>query len=129
MTTNQAKSRRGKNLVSFKDVQLAYLLEGIESVGRLWATGTLSKATVRKALKKLRDSGENVEQFDSWMLNTIGPIGRGRSGPTPGETRSYKTQQIKAGGPFLRLPLDSIGVHKGDPVRVAFDADSIVVQR
>jgi len=119
--------KKRRILVSYKDIQLAFLLEGIKAVERLWATGNVSKATLRRALKKLHDAGENVAELERWVSDSIGPIGRGRAAPQSGETRSYKAQQIKDGGPFLRLPLDSLGIQKGRVLRVTFEDDRIVV--
>ncbi len=119
-----------RTLVSYKDVQLAYLLEGVSAVERQWQTGNVSKATIRRAVKRLQESDEDVAEFERWVAANIGPIGRGRSSPQPGETRSYKVQQLQnGGGPFLRLPIDSLGVKKEDIVRVQFDKDQIVVTR
>jgi len=119
--------KKRRVLVSYKDIQLAFLLEGIKAVERLWATGNVSKATLRRALKKLHDAGENVADLERWVADSIGPVGRGRAAPQKGETRSYKAQQIKDGGPFLRLPLDSLGIQKGRVLRVTFEDDRIVV--
>lgn len=125
MTANKKRT-----LISFKDVQLAYLLEGVDAVERQWQTGNVSKTTLRRAVKKLQESNEDVGELERWVAEHIGPIGRGRSSPMPGETRSYKVQQLnKGGGPFLRLPLDSLGVKREGIVRVHFDKDQIVVTR
>ena len=118
-----------RNLVSFKDVQIAYLTEGIAGVESLVNRGEVSKPTIRRALKKLQEAGRSPAELERWVAERVGPIGRGRSAPTPGETRSYKVQQIKNTGPFLRLPLDSLEIEKGGVVRVQFEDGRIVVTR
>lgn len=124
-----AARKKKRTLVSYKDVQLAYLLEGVEAVERQWKRGNVSKSTIRRAVKKLQESNEDVAELERWVAEHIGPIGRGRSAPQAGETRSYKAQQIGTGGPFLRLPLDSLGIHKGNVVRVQFEGERIVVTK
>ena len=125
-----ATKRKKRTLVSYKDVQLAYLLDGIGAVERLWRDGSVSKPTIRRAVKKLQESHEDVTELERWVAENIGPIGRGRAAPQAGETRTYKAQQIKSGGgPFLRLPLDPLGVARGKSVRVSFERDRIVVTR
>lgn len=126
MSTENTASR---TLVSFKDVQLAYLMDGISAVQGLVDSKKASKSTVRRALKKLQESGRDVSSLERWVAEHVGPIGRGRAAPLPGETRSYKAQQIKNSGPFLRLPLDALGVGKGSVIRVNFENDRIVVTR
>ena len=124
-----ARKSKKRTLVSYKDVQLAFLLDGVPAVERQWSNGNVSKQTIRRAVKKLQESDEDVAELERWVAEHIGPIGLGRSAPQPGETRSYKAQQIKNGGPFLRLPLDSLGVRKGKIVRVLFEKDRIVVTK
>lgn len=127
---DEENGSRRRTLVSYKDVQLAYLLDGVAAVERQWCAGHVSKATIRRAVKKLQDSNEDVAELERWVAANIGPIGRGRAAPQPGETRSYKVQQLQnGGGPFLRLPIDSLGVKKEDVVRVQFEKDQIIVTR
>jgi hypothetical protein len=91
--------------------------------------GRASKATIRRALRELEASGRNVEPLERWVTEHLGGSGRGRSAPSPGETRSYKAQQVKTGGPFLRLPLDVLGVKKAGVIRVRFERDQIIVAK
>jgi hypothetical protein len=118
-----------RNLVSFKDVQIAYLMEGVTGVQHLMEQGKVSKPTIRRALRKFHEQGNTPAEFERWVAEKVGPIGRGRSAPSVGETRSYKVQQIKNTGPFLRLPLDSLGIKKGGVVRVKFEDGKIVVSK
>ena len=125
-----ATKKKKRTLVSYKDVQLEYLLHGVPAVEKLWKAGNVSKSTVRRAVKKLQESNEDVGKLERWVAENIGPIGRGRSAPQPGETRTYKAQQLAGGGgPFLRLPLDSLGVARGAVVRAEFTEDKIIVSK
>jgi hypothetical protein len=123
------KSMDDRNLVSFKDVQIAYLMAGVDGVEKLMEQGQVSKPTIRRALRKFHETGNAPVDFERWVAERVGPIGRGRSAPSTGETRSYKVQQIKNTGPFLRLPLDSLDILKGGVVRVRFEDDHIVVTK
>jgi hypothetical protein len=128
-TNHQVNTQTRRNTVSFKDVQISYLMDGVRGVQRLVTDGQASKSTVRRALVDLKAGGRDVKELEAWVANHIGAPGRGRSAPVIGETRAYKAQQVKTGGPFLRLPLDVLGVEKGGVVRVRFDDDQIVVER
>lgn len=123
------ENKNKRKLVSYKDIQIAYLMDGIEGVKKIWDSGNASKATVRRAVKLLQGTSSDTTELERWLTDAIGAVGRGRTAPKPGETRSYKAQQIKNGSPFLRLPLDSLGVEKGGTVRVRFDDDRIIITR
>lgn len=120
------KTKR-RTLASFKDVQLAYLMEGVPAVAALVRDDRASPTTVRRALKMLQESGSDVAALERWVATNIGPIGRSRSAPGVGEVRSYKVQQVKGSGPFLRLPLDCLGVEKGGVIWVQFEGERIIV--
>ena len=124
MTTDQSSKRK---LISHKDIQLTYLLNGTEAVAKQWQSGNVSRSTLRRAVSKLRQSSEDTSELERWVSQTLGPSGRGRAAPRVGEVRSYKAQQLKEGSPFLRLPLDSLGATKGQDVQVAFQDGKIVV--
>ncbi|MCP4500253.1 MAG: hypothetical protein GY822_09870 [Deltaproteobacteria bacterium] len=116
-------------LISHKDLQIAFLLEGVDGVQKKYDTGNVSKATLRRTIKSLADSGKDAADLERWYAENFGTLGRGRGAPTPGESRSYKVQQIRRSGPFLRLPLDSLGVKKGDTVRVKFEDNTIGIEK
>ena len=118
-----------RRLVSFKDVQLAYLTEGISAVESMVAEGTVSKDTLRRALRRFHEQGRADDEFERFVAERAGPIGRGRTPPAVGETRSYKVQQIKGTGPFLRIPVDSLDVAKGGVVRVRFEDERILLSK
>ena len=124
-----AKKREKRSTVSFKDVQIAYLMNGVSAIEGLMKGGRVSKPTVRRALQQLEASGRNVEPLERWVTENLGGSGRGRSPPTSGDTRSYKAQQVKTGGPFLRLPLDVLGVKKAGEIRVRFESGQIIVTK
>lgn len=134
MATKKAEVKESKKankrpVSSFKDVQIAYLMGGVDAVNDLLKGNKASKSTIRRALRDLQSSGKDVDAFERWVIENVGALGRGRSAPSSGEVRTYKAQQVKAGGPFLRLPLDVLGIQKGGVIRVRFDADQIVVTK
>jgi hypothetical protein len=158
---NNAKGKNGEKKeraprtagASFKDVQLAYLTQGIEGVEGLWDAGKVKKATIRRAFKKLAENEYEAGDFAKWIVEKFGALSRGRTAPKPGETRSYKAQGFrqrtklkdengndvlgKDGKPeykisetesiFFRCPLESLGATKGTPLYVAFGEDTIVI--
>ena len=131
VATKKKREKREKRNVSFKDVQIAYLMGGVGEIERLVKDGRVSKPSIRRALTELAASGRNVEPLERWVDEQFGAAGsgRGRTAASAGDSRTYKAQQIGSGGAFLRLPLEVLGVKKGGTVRVRFERDSIVVSR
>lgn len=123
------KSASKRTVVSFKDVQIAYLLDGISGVEKLVSNRKSAGAVIRRALRELKQQGRSVDALEAYVGEKFGSGGRGRSMPDVGEERKYKAQQIKTGGAFLRLPLTPLGVKKGGSVRVRFESDRIVVTK
>jgi hypothetical protein len=124
-----ARIRKKRSTVSFKDVQIAYLLNGICSIEELHSHGKASTTTIRRALVHLRSGGREVSQFESWVNDNLIIGIRGRAAPKAGQERVYRAQQIKTSGPFLRLPLAALKVLKGDDVQVSFEQEQIIVKR
>ena len=123
------KSSNKRSIVSFKDLQIAYLLDGIGGVEKLVAGRKNAGAILKRVLKEMSDQGRNVETLQAYVSERYGTSGRGRAMPNVGEERKYKAQQIGDGGTFLRLPLTPIGVKKGGVVKVRFEADRVIVTR
>ncbi len=123
------KAAQKRQVVSFKDVQIAFLLDGISGVEKLVAGKKNAGPMLRRALAGLKAQGRNVDTLEAFIDAKHATAGRGRSMPNVGEERRYKAQQIGQGGSFLRLPLTPIGVKKGGVVKVRFEADRVIVTR
>jgi len=123
------QSRRKRSTLSFKDIQIAYLMNGVNSVEKLHKDGKASTATIRRALSHLRTGGREVGGLEKWIHDNLGIGVRGRAAPQPGQERVYRAQQIKTSGPFLRLPLGALEIGKGETVTVCFEDDRIVVKK
>ncbi len=120
--------RAGKRL-SYKDLQIAYLSDGVNAVEKLLKDGKVSRGAVRKALDALRQQGAAAATLDDFVKTHIGQGRRGRSAPLVGTDRTYRAQKLNTGSPFLRLPLEALGVKKGGLVTVRFERDRIVVTK
>jgi hypothetical protein len=125
---NKASARTLKRL-SYKDVQIAYLQDGVPAVEKLLKDGRTNKAAVRKALEALRELGAAAATLDDFVRAQLGNDRRGRAAPLVGSERTYRAQQLETGSPFLRLPLKTLGVKKGSLLTVRFDRDQIIVSR
>jgi hypothetical protein len=116
-------------LASFKDLSLAFLSSGLDGIRELSA----SKSTHKKAIQYLKETGRDVADYESYLAdvsvtrNGAPNSGRGRPAPKVGSSRIYKAQKAPNTGPFIRLPLETIGCDKGQSVRVEFESDRIVV--
>lgn len=123
------QSRRKRSTLSFKDVQIAYLMNGVPSIEKLHKDGKASTSTIRRALSHLRSGGREVTTLESWIQENLGIGVRGRAAPQAGQERVYRAQQIKTSGPFLRLPLSALSINKGEVVSVHFEKDRIIVKK
>ncbi|MBH1988651.1 MAG: hypothetical protein I8H72_01285 [Myxococcaceae bacterium] len=126
MIAEKTKSKR--KLVSFKDVQIAYLVGDMDGVNKLLKDRKNTVVLLKKTLKELKAAGRKTESLEAYIAAHYEPGARGRSIPSLGQERLYKAQRIHAGGPFLRLPLTPLGTDKGGVVIVRFEPDQIVVR-
>src|SRR3989338_6047528 len=124
-----AKQRKKCFIVSFKDIQIAYLMDGITSIAKFHKEGQASNITIRRAFSNLKEGGSEVATLEKWIRENLGTGIRGRAAPQAGQERVYRAQQIKTSGPFLRLPLSALSVNKGEVVSVRFEKDRIVVKK
>lgn len=122
-------SRRKRSTLSFKDVQIAYLMNGISSIEKLHKDGKASTATIRRALTQLKGGTKEIATLEKWISENLGTGVRGRAAPQAGQERIYRAQQIKTSGPFLRLPLSALSIGKGEVVTVVFEENRIVVKK
>lgn len=132
VTTTAETQKSKRPSTTHKDVQNAFHEGGVEEVRRLYAENLVSAVVISRAANEL--ASRNVEGVSALneLVSEIAPKHAGRRGkqaPTVGETRGYKAQAVKNSGPFMRLPLDTLGIGKGDKVNVKFDNDQIVVTR
>lgn len=124
MTKNNTKKSVKRN--NFKDVQLAYIIDGIEGVTKL--SPVPGKKTLLQAINGLDAKGMEVgDLIEFTALNYPGGNGRGRASIQVGDSRTYKVQAVKDGAVFLRLPLSTLNVEKGDTISVSFELGRIVV--
>ncbi|MEM7494561.1 MAG: hypothetical protein AAF471_00135 [Myxococcota bacterium] len=121
-------SSKKRSLVSFKDCQIAYLLEGVTGLKRLVQGRKNAGPILRRTLKELREAGRKTDALEKFIAETYPAGTRGRSSPMVWQKRRYKAQQLSEGDAFLRLPLGPLGTLKGDLVTVSFEPNRIVVQ-
>ena len=123
------KNRKKRSTISYKDIQISYLVDGIESISKLHKEGLVRRIALRRALQNLKTTGLEAGSFEQWILENLGGGTRGRRAPMPEQERTYRVQQIKKSGPFLRLPLGALQVEKGEVLSVNFQNDQIVVKK
>ncbi|MEI6791214.1 MAG: hypothetical protein WCK42_08545 [Myxococcaceae bacterium] len=121
----QIKQRR--KTISFKDLQIAYLKDGIRSIADLYKKNQISKAAIRRAFDALQQTKSEVTSFKKWIHENLKSGPRGRPTPASGQERSYRAQEVQKGKPFLRLPLNALQIQKGQVISVTFAEDKIIV--
>lgn len=123
------KTRKKRSTFSFKDVEILYLVEGLNPIINLHKEKKVSPATIRRAVTALRSVGKSGSSLENWVSENLRVGNRGRAAPKIGQERVYRAQQINESGPFLRLPLGAIKANKGEPLAVSFENDCIVVKK
>lgn len=123
------KSAAARRALSYKDLQIIYLTDGVSAIERLLKEGRASKTAVRRALDAFQDQGAQAAALEDYVKTHVGQGRRGRSAPLVGQERVYKAQKLNTGSTFLRLPLEALGVQKGGVVKVRFERDRIVVTK
>lgn len=127
--TRTKKPKKPSNKLSYKDVCLRFLVEGTSALQDMQEKKELSAGVARRALRHLSEEfPTRAGPFEGWLSENFPMKGRGRAEPAEGEVRVYKAQKIATGGPFLRLPLNPLGVKKGDKIRVRFEKDRVVAE-
>ncbi len=123
------KTRKRRTTLSFKDVEILYLVEGLSPIIKLYSEKKVSPATIRRAVLALRSVGKMESSLENWVSEYLRVGSRGRAAPKVGQERVYRAQQINESGPFLRLPLGALQASKGDALFVSFENDRIVVKK
>lgn len=121
------KIKQRRKTISFKDLQIAYLKDGIRSISDLYKENQISKAAIRRAFDALQQTNSEVTSFKKWIHENFKSGPRGRATPGSGQERSYRAQEVHKGKPFLRLPLNALQIQKGQIISVTFGKDKIVV--
>lgn len=85
---------------------------------------------LRKALKGEEKMLEVLEKYrEAQGFAAFGEgRGAGRKLPEIGETHKCKVQQGKTGGPYLRVPANTLGLEKGDYAEVTFNKGSVTAK-
>lgn len=118
-------------MVSFKDVSMSFLMNGIEGVEALAKSlgKPISEEVLRAAINGMK--GVNTlalqEYTDALHGEKSAPGQRGRAAPKLGDVKSYKTQKLDKGHAFLHLPLGPLTDDKGVQVNVTYEAGRIVI--
>jgi len=109
---------------SYKDVAFAHVTSGMDAVRKMTDDNTLSRSVLENALANLVDAKQDVAEFAAFIVETHGAKGekRGVTPPQNGDSRQYKAQQVKDGAVHARIPLNTLGLEKGELVDATFCA-------
>ena len=125
----KAAAHTNPTRLSFKDVEIAFLQDGVDGVKKLLGKSSDARGLLSRAIEDLKAKGHKPATLEAFAGDAFPRRGRGRSEPRVGDEQTYKAQEIGHGGAFLRLPLRPIGVKKGAVLTVRFEAERIIVMR
>jgi len=109
-----------------KDVQILYLSHGAAAVEDLLRKDKVKILTVRRALDGLKENGVEAAPLEELLRKMYV---RGPPTPVSGTARTYRVQQTARTLPFIRIPLNVLGVGKSDEVTVRFEDGVITITK
>lgn len=129
----EAKNGKGtkgngkKEKITYKDVVIMFLAEGLGLVQKLVETGKVSSSAVHRAAEDLKAQFPDRADLLTKYADSVAPAdrGRGRVAAKIGDERDYKAQKIGGNEAFIRLPLGVLEVKKGQLITVRFAADRL----
>jgi hypothetical protein len=117
-----------KTRITNKDLQVAYLVNGVAGVQAMTADNVPAKLTFQAAIDSLESLGQEVAPLVAFMeTHYSSDPGAPRTAPQNGETRTYKVGQPRDGAPKVNIPLNTLNAAKGDNVNVSFENGKIVI--
>ena len=129
-TSNTRKPR-----VTYNDVLVTYMLQGVDAVSRQLIDHTNPVKCLDDAMEKIREGDATRDLSDLEDLRERFAAGRtnGRRGASPlvvGGSKTYSTQQVgEAGDLFIRLPVSLLVSAKGEGVEVIANDDGTFTVR
>ena len=125
-------AKKSRTRYTIPTLTLEYLIHGAQVFEDALSAGTTTWATIKNSIKSLEKvNPEKAKEARQWVSQNEPekPAGKGRTAPQSGETRTYSVQQLnKAGGRFIRLPVDLLSKAKGDNVIVEYHDNKIVIR-
>lgn len=119
-----------KNPVTHKDVTLMYMIQGINAVEDLLVNHSKPVDVLERVIENLngseKDTGDLTALKNLFAAAQASPGVRGRKPAQIGDSRVYTVQQVSDGECFIRLPLATLRLKKGDKVNVMFKDKEIV---
>jgi len=118
-----------KSVVNAKDIIVALMCNGIEGVTNLFNTKGFTVATLDSAIDTLSgtEHGASLASFRDANFEKSNGV-RGRKAAAVGDVRRYSVQEVKDTGVFIKLPVELLGLVKGDDAEVTFSDGRIVVR-
>ena len=117
-----------KTRITNKDLQVAYLVNGVAGVQAMTSDNVPAKITFQTAIDSLEKLGQEVDPLIAYMeTHYSSDTGALRTAPQNGETRTYKVGQPRDGAPKVSIPLNTLNAAKGDNVNVSFENGKIVI--
>lgn len=90
------------------ELQLTLAKNGIEQVAAEWDEGLYSVRTVRNAMKKMKELGDDTSVLETWAASVGIMLKRGPPRPKIGEEREYIVRQDRGRQPWAMVPLSTI---------------------
>ncbi len=117
--------------ITSKDIEIAFLINNIDGVKDLFeGNKTPGKKVLNTAVESLEGNGLDVDDLAAYSASLYPSSGKGRGKQQPmvGDIREYSVQKVKKSAPFIRLPLSTLNVSRGEMVNVMFENGEIRVQ-
>lgn len=128
--SNQNNTRKSR--VTKHDVLTTFLLSGVDDVMAMLEGHSNPGKCIDDAVELIQQKNSKADVSELQQLRETfrsSGAGRGAVGLASAGEKLYIAQQVKDGVPFIRLPLDALGVQKGQKVRARLAADGTIEVR
>lgn len=117
--------------INHKDLTIAFLSGGTQNVLDEIKKHQPSDPgmMLRKASVALSHMGQDTQELERIIAEKFPPKSAGQRGRKPvsnGETRTFKVQDVN-GQKFIRLPVSTMHLDKGDEINVKFNSSNEIV--
>lgn len=116
-----------KTKITYQNLAVAYLVNGVDSVAAMLTDHTAPVATLDRTLEHLGTQGASdladLRALRDRIASSRSTGQRGAKSLADAGEKFYSVQQVGEGDLFIRLPVSLLVDRKGAQVRVAWDAD------
>ena len=128
---NAVSQNTRKKIVTHKDLTLQYMMNGIDAIRPLLTESNDPVGQLDKVIETLKDGDQDTKELEALRdyFNDLSGVGQpGRRPVSVGDSREYTVQQQGEDGDlFVRIPVNTLGVQRGQKILASFAENKIMI--